>query len=66
MLSIYKHRPMISEYAHQLWKNPDVTLPMRANIPIKAQLLGQTKNVAPELLILKIYVLAIFVLHEKR
>ncbi|MEY0430938.1 hypothetical protein AB7V88_14185 [Providencia rettgeri] len=51
MLSIYKHRPMISEYAHQLWKkNPDVTLPMRANIPIKAQLLGQTKNVAPELL----------------
>ncbi|MEX9941308.1 hypothetical protein AB7Z36_13600 [Providencia rettgeri] len=51
MLSIYKHRPMISEYAHQLWKkNPDVTLPMRANIPIKTQLLGQTKNVAPELL----------------
>lgn len=51
MLSIYKHRPIISEYANQIWKkNPEVTLPMRANIPITTQLLGQTKNVAPELL----------------
>ncbi|WP_272521563.1 hypothetical protein [Providencia sp. PROV202] len=51
MLSIYKHRPIISEYAYQLWKkSPEVVLPMRANISLDTKLLGKTKNVTPELL----------------
>ncbi|MEQ4668781.1 MULTISPECIES: hypothetical protein [Providencia] len=35
MASIYKYRPIISDYAYQVWKkNPDIALPMRADIPL--------------------------------
>lgn len=35
MASIYKYRPIISDYAHQVWKkNPEIALPMRAEISL--------------------------------
>lgn len=49
ILAIYKYRPIIADYSHYTWKkNPEIALPMRANINDDNGLLGKTKNLADE------------------
>ncbi|EKT60284.1 helix-turn-helix transcriptional regulator [Providencia burhodogranariea] len=51
MMTIYKYRPTIADYAHRIWKqNPEISLPMRADISLPPDILKNTENQSTELL----------------
>lgn len=51
MMNIYKYRPTIADYAHRIWKqDPEIALPLRADVSLPSDVLKNTENKSSELL----------------